>query len=338
MEKQITERFPGIGCAWSDGLGTITTECFGVADEESHIPVDDSTLFPACSVSKFVTAVCVMKLQEQGLLSIDTPVNQYLRQWKLLTPDGKESDAAIRSVLCHTAGITDGEDAFYGLRRSDPEISLIDILEGRTVYNSRPARAGMPQGTAFEYSDAGYCVLQLLVREVTGKAFEDAAKELVFDPLHLENTFFASPGNVAAYENSKTMATGYDEAGIPIPGKYPQVPDLAASGLWSTPKELVTIGKAFVAALHGESVFLQEPSAREMAKPVEKFPWTGLGVFTDGEDRLASRGWGENGQCVLKMNCRTGQVCAVMTNRNPGVDQTESGIEGLTDSKLSGTI
>jgi CubicO group peptidase (beta-lactamase class C family) len=279
-----------------------------------------------------------MKLQEQGLLSIDAPVNQYLRQWKLLTPDGKESDAAIRSVLCHTAGITDGEDAFYGLRRSDPEISLIDILEGRTVYNSRPARAGMPQGTAFEYSDAGYCVLQLLVREVTGKAFEDAAKELVFDPLHLENTFFASPGNVAAYENSKTMATGYDEAGIPIPGKYPQVPDLAASGLWSTPKELVTIGKAFVSALHGESVFLQEPSAREMAQPVEKFPWTGLGVFTDGEDRLVSRGWGENGQCVLKMNCRTGQVCAVMTNRNPGVDQTESGIEGLTDSKLSGTI
>ena len=71
-----------------------------------------------------------MKLQEQGLLRLDTPVNHFLRRWKLLTPDGKESDASVRSLLCHTAGIRDGEDGFCGLRRGDPEISLTDILDG----------------------------------------------------------------------------------------------------------------------------------------------------------------------------------------------------------------
>ncbi len=50
-----------------------------------------------------------MKLHEQKLLDVDMPVNHFLRQWKLLTADGKESDAAIRFILCHTAGIMDGE-------------------------------------------------------------------------------------------------------------------------------------------------------------------------------------------------------------------------------------
>ena len=329
MKQQIMERFPGISCAWMDSAGKEATKCFGFADQENHVLVDENTLFPACSISKFVTAICVMKLHEEKRIDIDLPVNRYLRRWKLLNADGTESDAAVRSILCHTAGIVDGEDSFYGLRRGDPEIGLIDILEGKTAYNNRPARAEKPQGTAFEYTDAGYCVLQLLLQEVRQKAFEDIAQEIVFDPLNLKNTFFASPCNAARFENR--MAAGYDEEGLPIPGKFPPVPDLAASGLWSTPKELLAIAKAFVNALHGESALLQAESALEMARPAKDFPWAGLGVFLRGNDILVSQGWGENGQCMLKMNARSKEIAVVMTNRNPGVDQAESGIEYLVN-------
>ena len=333
MNQQLIDRFPGISCAWADATGKETTECQGFSDRESHAPVDEKTIFPACSISKFITAICIMKLQEQKLIDIDMPVNQYLRQWKLLTADGTESDAAIRSILCHTAGIVDGEDSFYGLRMGDPEISLMDILEGRTSYNSRPVRAENPQGTAFEYSDAGYCVLQLLMEDVTQKAFDECVREILFDPLGLSSTFFATPGNIARFENS--MATGYDDNGMPIPGRFPRVPDLAASGLWSTPKEMLVIAKGFIHALNGERSFLRPESAQEMAKPVKEFSWTGLGIFNSGENILSSSGWGENGQCMMKMNCRSGETVVVMTNRNPGVDQAESGIEGLVNSKLA---
>ena len=131
------------------------------------------------------------------------------------------------------------------------------------------------------------------------------------------------------------MATGYDDSGLPIPGRFPQIPDLAASGLWSTPQELLAIAKGFVKAMNGQSSFLQPESARELAKPVKDFPWTGLGVFTGGEDILVSNGWGENGQCMMKMNCRTREISVVMTNRNPGVDQAESGVEWLADRIFS---
>ena len=331
---EIAARFPGISCAYVDAAGCVTTECCGLADRDGHAPVDENTIFPACSISKFVTAICLMKLQEQGVIDIGAPVNQYLRQWKLRRSDGTESDASIRAVMCHTAGIADGEDAFYGLRQGDPEITLLDMLEGRTSYNNRPVRAEKPWGTAFEYSDAGYCVLQLLVEEVTGRAFEDGARDLVFDPLQLKNTFFASLRNVAQYEKSAAMATGYDGEGLPIPGKYPYQPDLAASAMWSTPKELLAVARAFLSAMKGRSTFLSENSAREMAAPVEKFPWTGLGLFMAGENVLMSQGWGENGQCMLKMNTRTGAVSAVMTNRNPEVDQTASGVEWLVNRNM----
>ncbi len=332
MERRnVREIFPGIGCAWTNAAGITTAEYDGAADRESNTLVNSNTVFPACSISKFIAAICVMKLHEQGAIDIDYPVNHYLKQWKLRTLDGSESNAAIRSVLCHTAGIVDGEDAFYGLRRSDPEISLMDILEGKTAYNSRPVRAEKPQEKAFEYSDAGYCVLQQLLQEIMDQSFDDIVRDILFHPLGLSSTFFATPGNMACFENR--MATGYDEEDLPIPGRFPAVPDLAASGLWSTPEELLIIAREFMKAYAGRSSFLQKDTVREMVKPVEKFPWTGLGLFIGENDTLISRGWGENGQCILKMHCRTGEIAAVMTNRNPGVDQQASGVEWLADRK-----
>ena len=131
------------------------------------------------------------------------------------------------------------------------------------------------------------------------------------------------------------MTTGYDDHGLPISGRFPPIPDLAASGLWSTPKELLILTKEFIRALHGESTLLQQKTAQEMAKPVARFPWTGLGIFIDGKDTLVSQGWGENGQCIMKMNFRRNRAAVVMTNQNPGVDQKESGIEWLADRKLN---
>lgn len=264
------------------------------------------------------------------MLDIDERVNDRLNQWKLLTADGAESDATIRDVLSHTAGIIDGEEAFYGLRIGDPEVSLLDILEGRTKYNNRPVRAEQPQGTAFEYSDAGYCVLQQMIQDVTGKEFAALLNELVFEELGMTHTFFASPTEREKHEAN--MATGFDDAGSPIPGKFPVTPDLAASGMWSTPKDLLTLAGEFIRALNGKSTFLQADSAREIIKPVEHFPWVGLGIFLDGEDTPVSKGWGENGQCMMKMHLQSGEISVVMTNKNPGVDQAESGVEWLVDS------
>ena len=330
--ETIKNKFPGISCAYKDAAGTVKTKCFGFADKEGDVPVDENTAFPACSISKFITAICIMKEYEQGRIDINKPVNLYLRKWKLLTPAGDESDAPIRSLMSHTSGIIDGEDSFYGLRRSDKPVSLSDVLEGKTSYNKRPAREEKPHGTEFEYSDAGFCVLQMLLEDIVQKPFEVIAEEFVFAPLNLKNTFFASLTNLSCFEKKIAMATGYDENGKAIPDKYPQVPDLAASGLWSTPTDLLVIAREFTRACNGESALLQAKYALEMATPSDRFPWAGLGIFMDGENKLSISGWGENGQSRLKFNYRTGEAAAVMVNQNPGVEQSESGVEWLINN------
>ena len=148
--------------------------------------------------------------------------------------------------------------------------------------------------------------------------------------VHPKKTFFASLKTIELREKDHNLAAGYDSEGALIPGKYPQIPDLAASGLWSTPYELMKIAEEFSEAVNGRSSFLRRETAREMIKPTENFSWVSLGLFLRGDDTVVSQGWGENGQSMLKLNFVTGEIAVVMINQNPDVDQTESGVEQLT--------
>lgn len=334
MVDDIIKRFPGVGCAYVGRSKDARYEFYGFSDKESKKGVDERTIFPACSISKFITAICVMKLFEQGIIDIDKAANIYLSRWKLRGLNGGESDVSIRHLLEHTAGVIDGEDGFYGHRMTDQAISVVEILEGTTAYNNRPAIVEQIPGTAFEYSDAGFCIIQLLLEDVSGREFADLAQELVFDRLGLADIFFGTRGHMDTFAQKGNLTTGYGKDDLPIRGKYPISPDLAASGLWSSPRELMTIARDFIASVNGHGHILCQKSAREMMKSPENFPWVGLGLFKQGEDVIVSKGWGENGQCMLKINCRDDSIAVVMTNKDPEVPQEESGVERLLDGYL----
>lgn len=200
-----------------------------------------------------------MKLYEQTVIDIDKPANMYLSSWKLRGLNGEESDASVRHLLEHTAGILVGlKDIFFGTREQ------MDIF-------SRRGR----------------------------------------------------------------LATGYKADGSPIIGKYPISPDLAASGLWCSPGELMAIARDFAASINGHGSILCQESVREMMKSPEKIPWVGLGLFKQGEDIIVSKGWGENGQCMLKINYKDNCISVVMTNKDPDMLQEESGVEQLVDIFIS---
>lgn len=330
----ILKGFPGVGCAYIGRNGDAGYEFYGFSDKESRTEVDGRTIFPACSISKFITAICVMKLYEQTVIDIDKPANMYLSSWKLRGLNGEESDASVRHLLEHTAGILDGEEGFYGHRMTDRAISVVEILEGTTAYNNRPAVVRRIPGTAFEYSDAGFCIIQLLLEDVSGKEFADLAKELVFDKLGLKDIFFGTREQMDIFSRRGRLATGYKADGSPIIGKYPISPDLAASGLWCSPGELMAIARDFAASVNGHGSILCQESVREMMKSPEGIPWVGLGLFKQGEDIIVSKGWGENGQCMLKINYKDNCISVVMTNKDPDVPQEESGVERMVDTYL----
>lgn len=327
IEELVTSgSFPGISFVKITIDEKAEKYVYGFCDAKKEISVHEDTIFHACSISKWITAIVTMQLVEKGVLQPDADIAGYIKKWKLDYADDTFQKVTLRHLLSHTSGIVDGNDGFYGLRRNSKPITLTDILSGKTAYNNVPAFVHTNPGTNFEYSDAGYCLIQLVIEEATGENYETVAERELFKPLELSNTFFGTPENFDRFENEKTVAVGWQEDGSLIEEKYAYCPDLAASGLWSTPTDLAAIAIDFMQSLEGKGTVLSKEGALEMIRKAFGIDWIGLGIFRYDDSVLVSKGWGEDAQCMLKMDLKKKCVWVIMGNCDPGMEQEKSGI------------
>jgi CubicO group peptidase (beta-lactamase class C family) len=172
---------------------------------------------------------------------------------------------------------------------------------------------------AFHYSDAGFCIIQLLIEDVTGNPFSKVMSEHLFQPLHMENSTFDPP--------SQNVSCGHTNEGKVVNDKYPIYPYPAASGLWTTPSDLALVVIELMHALKGESKLnLSSSNAAEMIHPQGGKAWTGLGVFLDQNDKgieISSLGWGVGFQCMMVAYPQLERGLVIMTNTDLGVHQLE---------------
>jgi CubicO group peptidase (beta-lactamase class C family) len=103
----ILNRWPAVGLAVGvlrdEGLESFSGH--GVANIESATPVTEDTVFRIGSITKTFTAVAVMQLEEQGLIELDAPANDYLRAFRLVPAKTSWRPATVRHLLTHTAGV-----------------------------------------------------------------------------------------------------------------------------------------------------------------------------------------------------------------------------------------
>ena len=299
------------------------TEGFGVLESGSTKKVDSNSIFNACSISKFVTTMLVMKLTEHGFFDLDEDVNKKLSSWKV--PENeftKNTKVTLRKLLSHQAGIIDPEGSFTELRSTQSVPSMVEILEGRTSYCNEPIEVKYEPGSDFQYSDAGFCIVQQLIEDSIKKPFEEIMNQLIFEPLNMKNSRF-----VQTIEDIKTdkFSTGHNKNGELVDNKYPVYPYPAAAGLWTTPRDLSILSIELMNALKGESrIGLSADKAREIINSHGCKKWTGLGVFLDGTEHnveISSLGWGEGFQCMMVANPYLRNGAVIMTNTNLGVHQ-----------------
>ena len=121
-------------------------------------PVDAETLFPAASLSKWVSAWGVMRLVQEGLLDLDVPVSFYLTRWALPETDQDNRGVTIRRLLSHTAGLTDGLG--YGGFPLAQEVQTLEASLTHAADASPGAdgrvRVGVAPGSRWLYSGGGY--------------------------------------------------------------------------------------------------------------------------------------------------------------------------------------
>ncbi len=166
---------------------------YGLADTTTHRPVNNGTLFSAGSISKLVTAIVALKLVEQGLMNLDTPINQYLKSWQLEENDfTRKTPVTLRMLLSHRGGTS--QSAYFGFTPDKkPLPTIVDILSGQPGTDSRAVVVNSEPNKAFRYSGGGFLVAQLAMMDMTGKDFAMLTNEMIFKPLGLHRTTFEQP-------------------------------------------------------------------------------------------------------------------------------------------------
>src|SRR5581483_9824831 len=152
----------------------------GVTSIENPLPVDGNTLFQFGSTGKTYTATLMMRLVEQGLVDLNEKVKTYVPELKL-KDSFVEENVTVLHLFNHTAGwsgdiLTDtgqGDDAL------EKYVALLADADQET-----------PLGKAASYNNAALSLAGRIIEKVTGKTYEQAMKEMVFEPLGLDNHFF----------------------------------------------------------------------------------------------------------------------------------------------------
>ncbi len=319
------ERFavPGVSWAVMGGGGIVATGTAGLVDAHAGTEVSAETLFQACSISKPVTVLAMLRLVDRGLLELDEDVNRRLTSWQIPRTGNWQPVVTLRQLASHSAGLT--VHGFPGYPYGEPLPTTVEILDGVPPTNTFGVRVDTVPGAQFRYSGGGTVVLQQLLEDVTGTPFRELVRELVLEPLEMADSDYAQP---LPDELHGRAATAHDEQGRPIAGRWHSYPELAAAGLWTTPSDLCRFALAVRASYVGADGALLSPElGREMLTPQVRasdrlggLDHLGLGVFLGaGGVRYGHSGGNHGFKCHLLADRESGFGAAVMTNGDNGM-------------------
>lgn len=180
--EMARQKVPGLALAILHN-GTISTlKSYGFANVEHQIPVTPETIFQSGSIGKQFTAAAVMILVQEGKISLDDKITKYL-------PDGPAAwqNITIGHLLTHTSGMGD----------FPPDIDLRrDYTEDEYLAAFKKVPLNFAPGTKWDYSNAGYATLGILIRKVTGVFYGDYLQEEIFKPLAMTTARVISEADI----------------------------------------------------------------------------------------------------------------------------------------------
>ena len=240
----------GLAIAIFNDREIVYSKAFGVKNMETQEPLRMDTAFYGASLSKAVFAVLAMKLVEDGILDLDTPLVSYVKQpvstfeasrekaWhedlRDLKDDTLHKTITARMSLSHTTG-------FPNWRWVEPD---------------RKLRVKFEPGSRYSYSGEGMTFLQVILERRTGRPLEDWMKEKIFEPYGMATSSYTwQPRFEANY------CHGHDEKGTVLE-KDKDNAARAPSTLETTPEDYA---RFLHAVLNRKG--LEESSWNEMFSP-----------------------------------------------------------------------
>jgi CubicO group peptidase (beta-lactamase class C family) len=197
QDKAAVPAFPGVVSAMrkfvddKEVAGTITLvadakeikhlHASGFSDIKQNQPLTEDSIFWIASMSKPVAGVCVMILVEEGKLSLDVPISEYLPAMKnLKLQDGTPAMITLRHLMTHTSGMA--------------ELAAAEVYTSKTLAEAAEkyskVKVLFAPGSKWQYSQTGINTAARIVEVVSGKTFDKFLEERVCKPLGMKDTTF----------------------------------------------------------------------------------------------------------------------------------------------------
>jgi len=242
---------------------------FGYSDYSPAKFVHNQTLFRIGSVSKTFTAIAALQLVEDGILDLDTDINDYLTAFQIL--DTFSEPITLKHLLTHTPGFEEFPAAvIYG---SAVSLSLEEIL-----IQYMPDRV-KPPGTVSSYSNYGIGLVGYLIEKLSGKSFNQYIEDEILYPLGMNHTSFRQPLPAPLALN---MSNGYYEHFGEQYFEYITLPSAGSCSSTSSDMAILMMNLLNNGTYNGTEI-LQDTSVEMMFgkqfNPHENLPGVGFGLY-----------------------------------------------------------
>ena len=200
-EYMSEERTPGLSLVAVEG-DTVSYKNWGYDNIAKQIPAGEHTPYEIGSVSKAFTALSVLLLQEEGKLSINDSISDYL-PWFDVKWQGESYDLKIWQLLNHTSGIPEVKTYKQVKTGTDEK------LKEETARIAEGVKLDFEPGTEYEYCNLNYDILAYLTEVVSGERFEDYVTREIFQPIGMTETGYDIP-TAQGYQRCLWLTIEYD--------------------------------------------------------------------------------------------------------------------------------
>lgn len=253
MTKKIRKMYAGIvmGLALTASIGALAVNAKDPADDNRAAEKNDEingNVLNIASVSKMYVTAAVMQLVDQGKVSLDAPLTEYITDFKMA--DERYRDISVRMLMNHTSGLKGSVYSgciLFDEKSTDYHDTFLQKLQ-REDLKADPGEFNC-------YCNDGFTLLEILVERVSGLSFTDYISENISKALDLDNT-----GTLWDMDTGREIPV-YINGNVKLSPAVPQL--IGAGGILSDAEDVCKFGTAFFT---GNNILLSEEAKSEMAE------------------------------------------------------------------------
>jgi CubicO group peptidase (beta-lactamase class C family) len=195
LSEHNFENSPGFSVIVAKNDQVIYRKAFGYANLELDVKLKPENIFRIGSITKQFTAAAILKLEEEGKLSLHDDMTKFIEDYPT-----HGHTITVEHLLTHTSGIK----SYTSMKEWDAEMRKKDFSPEALIDFFKNQPMDFAPGEEFLYNNSAYFMLGYIIEKASGKTYEEYLKDTFFEPLGMQNSSYGNPSRVI-----KNRAAGY---------------------------------------------------------------------------------------------------------------------------------